>query len=152
MKLTPLYLILVVTASLVLQTRISILGIKPALTMAVVYYIGLTGGAAKGILAGCLIGVVEDSVVGGIIGPNLLGKGMAGFLASFIPRGIFRWTPVLGVLAIATLTILDGFTVFLSRAVYETLPAPPSSGIAIIMIQGLLNTPLGLFLKPGNAE
>jgi rod shape-determining protein MreD len=145
-------LLIAVIGSFVLQTKIRIFGVPPELTVIVVYYIGVTGGAAKGILLGSLIGIIEDSITGGIIGPNLLGEGMVGFFSSSIAGGLFRWTPLLGLLIIFALTMLDGFVVFLSRMFYETLPTPPHRVFLTVVIQGLMNALAGIFIKPEHAD
>ncbi len=103
-------------------------------------------------LLGSLIGVIEDAAVGGMIGPNLLGKGLVGFFSSSLFEGVFRWTPLLGMLAVFSLTIMDGFVVYLSQVFYETPPAPWSRAILTIVVQGLLNAAIGIFIKPKNAE
>lgn len=145
-------LFLAVIGSFVLQTKIKIFGVPPELTVVVVYYIGVTGGTAKGMILGSLIGIAEDSITGGIIGPNLLGKGMVGFFSSSIAGGLFRWTPLLGLLIISALTMLDGLVVFLSRMFYETLPLPPHRALLTVVIQGLINAFAGIFIKPGHAD
>lgn len=145
-------LVLATIVSLVLQTELSIFGVVPALTVIVAFYVGTTAGTTKGIFFGSLIGIIEDCVAGGMIGPNLLGKGIVGFLSSFLSGGIFRWTPVLGILSILILTIMDGFIVFLSKAIYETLPAPPSRAVVTILAQGILNAFAGMLIKPKGAD
>lgn len=147
-----LSLAVVIILSLILQTRMSLFGISPSLMVVVAYYLGIKNSSTQGILAGSLVGLIEDSVVGGMIGPNILGKGMAGFFSSFISGGIFRWTPLLGMLAISALTMMDGLVVFLSRVLYETIPAPPSRVILSIVVQGLMNSALGIVIRPKNAE
>ncbi|HXX57493.1 MAG TPA: rod shape-determining protein MreD [Thermodesulfovibrionales bacterium] len=145
-------LFIAVLVSFVLQTRVRIFGVPPELTVIVVYYIGVTGGAAKGILLGSLIGIVEDSISGGIIGPNLLGKGMVGFFSSVMAGGLFRWTPLLGLLIISSLTVLDGFVVFFSRMFYSSLSVPPHRVFLTVVIQGLINALAGIFIKPEHAD
>ena len=89
-----------VVAAVIVQTKVSLFGVRPDLTVAIAYYIGLTRGSAKGAAAGSLIGLFEDSVEGIILGPNMLGKGMAGYFSSLLSGSPFRWTPLLGMLGI----------------------------------------------------
>lgn len=138
--------------ALLLQNRISIFGIPPALTLVIVYLLGIRLGALKGMLAGALIGAVEDSAAGGILGPALLSKGVVGFSASFASGGLFRWTPVLGVIAVALFTVLDGLTVFVARFLYETPPAPLSRVVVVLVVQGIMNAAAGPFIRPPHAE
>lgn len=143
--------VLVIFCAFLLQTRLSFLGVSPDLTALLAYYFGITGGATKGIAFGSFIGVLEDSLTGSILGPHLLGKGMAGFFSSFLSGSFFRWTPYLGMVAVFILTALDGLVVLTSRTVFETMPAPASAAVGIIVTQGLLNVIAGFFIKPGNA-
>ncbi|HTR45178.1 MAG TPA: hypothetical protein VMH06_05655 [Thermodesulfovibrionales bacterium] len=146
------FLVLAAAAALVLQTTVTFYGLSPALTTLVAYYVGISSGAAKGTLFGSLLGMVEDSISGGMIGPNLLGKGMVGLFSSFLSGGPFRWSPLLGTLALFILTVLEGVLVFIVKGVYEALPAPPARAALILALQGALNACAGVLIKPGGAE
>lgn len=145
-------LLIVLIFSFLIQTRLSVFGISPALTVAVVYYLGIRSSPSKGIFLGSLIGVIEDSISGGILGPNLLAKGMVGYFSSFISGILFRWTPLLGIMSLFILTVIDGLIVSLSRAIYETMPAAPYVIIYTILLRGLINSIIGVFIKPKNAD
>jgi len=141
-----------VVLAFLLQTKISFLGVSPDLTAAVAYYFGITGGSTKGVLFGSLIGVIEDSVGGNILGPNLLGKGMVGFFSSFMSGSLFRWTPFLGVVSLVILTLTDGSIILLSRAIFDAMPTSMSSGIFTLFMQGLFNGIIGIFIRPRNVD
>ncbi|HUO77606.1 MAG TPA: hypothetical protein VMU21_08500 [Thermodesulfovibrionales bacterium] len=141
-----------VALAFLLQTKISFLGVSPDLTAAVAYYFGITGGSTKGVLFGSLIGVIEDSVGGNILGPNLLGKGMVGFFSSFMSGSLFRWTPFLGVVSLVILTLTDGSIILLSRAIFDAMPTSMSSGIFTLFMQGLFNGIIGIFIRPRNVD
>lgn len=140
----------VIFLAFLLESRISVFGISPNLMAAIAYYFGLKNGEVKGMLFGSAIGLIGDSLSGNIIGPNLLGKGLVGFLSSFISGNFFRWTPFLGVIGIFSLTAIDGGTVFLSRTIFEQMPAPLSNAISTIFISAFLNSFLGMFIRPKN--
>jgi rod shape-determining protein MreD len=146
------WLLLSIFLAFVIQTKISIFGVPPDITAAVAYYLGLNSGATKGLLFGSFIGLVEDSVGGTILGPNLLGKGMVGFFASFLSGTLFRWTPMLGMVSLVILTVLDGVVVFWTRAVFETAPASFSTGFVTSLMQGLLNAIIGFVIRPKNVD
>ena len=141
-----------VALAFLLQTKISFLGVSPDLTAAVAYYFGITGGSTKGVLFGSLVGVIEDSVGGNILGPNLLGKGMVGFFSSFMSGSLFRWTPFLGVVSLVILTLTDGSIILLSRAIFDAMPTSMSSGIFTLFMQGLFNGIIGIFIRPRNVD
>ena len=146
------FIFLCVILAFLLQIKISILGVSPDLTAAVAYYFGITGGSTKGVLFGSLIGAIEDSVGGSILGPNLLGKGLVGFFSSFMSGSPLRWTPLLGIVSLAILTLMDGSIILLSRAIFDTMPTSLSSGILTLLGQGLFNGVMGTFIRPRNVD
>ena len=141
-----------IVAAFVIQSRVSLFGVTPNMTVLVAYYLGIKGGAVRGMALGSMIGVIEDSVGGSILGPNLMGKGMVGFLASFSSGSLLRWTPLLGMIAIFSLTVMDGAVVFLSRSIFGASPGPASAGIPTLLAQGFLNLVTGIFIKPRNVD
>lgn len=148
----PLCIFLGVILAFLLQAQISIRGVSPDLTAAVAYYFGITSGSAKGVLFGSLVGVIEDSVGGNILGPNLLGKGMVGFFSSFMSGSLFRWTPFLGIVSLTVLTLMDGSIILLSRAIFDAMPTSLSSGIITLLVQGIFNGIIGIFIRPRNVD
>ena len=77
-------LLLIIFSAFLLESRISIFGAQPDLAAAIAYYFGLKNGETKGLLFGSFIGLIGDSLSGGILGPNILGKGMVGFFSAFM--------------------------------------------------------------------
>ena len=146
-----IWLSLGVIAAFVIHAQVSLWGVPPNLTIVVAYAAGIRAGATKGLLLGAAIGVLEDSVSGNILGPNLMGKGMAGFFASFSSGSLFRWTPLLGMLSLFSLTLMDGVTVWLSRTLFETSPALFSRGLFTVLMQAVMNIAIGIFIRPRNA-
>ena len=134
--------------SFLLESRISFFGIQPDLSAALAFYFGLRNGETKGMLFGSLVGLIGDGLSGGILGPNLLAKGLVGFFASFMSGSVFRWTPLLGLIGISVLTALAGLTVFLSRTFFEHPPTSASRAITIILISAVINSSIGLFVRP----
>jgi rod shape-determining protein MreD len=145
-------MLLGVLAAFIVQTKVSLFGVSPDLTAVAAYYFGIKNGATKGMSLGSLIGMIEDSVSGNILGPNLLGKGVVGFFSSFSSGSVFRWTPFLGMVSIFFLTVLDGTIVFLSRSLFQTPPTSLRAALLILVAQGLLNIPVGFFIRPHNAD
>jgi cell shape-determining protein MreD len=148
-------IVLSLIIAFIIHSQVSVFGVPPNITAAVAYYLGINRGAGKGTFFGSLIGIIEDSVTGSMLGPNLLGKGMVGFFSSFMSGTsgtLFRWTPLLGMIGIFILTAMDGLAVLLSRLMFETTPASLSNAILTLSIQGSLNLVLGIFLRPKNVE
>ncbi len=147
-----LYWTLIIFLTFILQGRIVILGIPPDLTVLLVYYAGLKYGEKKGLLFGALIGALEDSISLSILGPNLLAKGMTGYFSSFISGKLFRWTPLLGIIAVSLLTFFDNSVVFLSISLFKKMPTAVSKALYVSIMQCLLNAPAGIFIRPKYAE
>lgn len=132
---------------LMLQGSISFHQITPNLTVLLACYAGVKGREIKGMLYGTLIGIVEDSLSGAFLGPHMLSKSLVGYLSSLLYSRFFVWTPYLGVLSIALLTLIDGSLVFLLRGVFDKTPAGFGAAGIIIAVQSLINAPMGFFLK-----
>ncbi len=145
-------LLIIIFSAFLLESRISIFGAQPDLAAAIAYYFGLKNGETKGMLFGSFVGLIGDSLSGGILGPNILGKGMVGFFSAFMSGSFFRWTPVLGVIGISLLTALNGIIVFLSKTLFEHMPTSIPSAISIIFTAALINSLFGIFMRPQNEQ
>ena len=145
-------LLLIIFSAFLLESRISIFGAQPDLAAAITYYFGLKNGETKGIVFGSFVGLIGDSLCVGILGPNILGKGMVGFFSAFMSGSFFRWTPVLGVIGISLLTALNGIIVFLSKTLFEHMPTSIPSAISIIFTASLINSLFGIFIRPQNEQ
>lgn len=144
---------LIIFLAFLLQNSISILAVSPNLTVLVVYYIGIRHGGTKGLLAGALIGALEDIMASSMIGPNMLAKGMAGLLsASFLSGNFLIWTPLVGTFAVALLTFTSSTVVFLSLALFDKLPTHPATALFAATMQSLMNALAGIFMRPENAD
>jgi len=136
-----------------LQSKISILSVAPNITALLAYYAGIQYGQNKGLIFGLLIGGIEDSLSSPILGPNMLGKGLVGFSSSFfMSGGIFVWTPLLGMIGMALLTFIDNSVVFLSLSIFDKPPTNPATTLYITIMQALLNSAAGMFIKPAHAD
>jgi rod shape-determining protein MreD len=136
-----------------MQSSVSFLGISPALTTILVFYAGIRYGGTKGLLLGVLIGALEDSLSLSMLGPNMLAKGIIGYSSSFfISMSIFRWTPLLGLIAISLFTFIDNSIVFLSKSLFDKVPTALSTAVFISIMQSILNAPAGIFIRPEHAD
>jgi rod shape-determining protein MreD len=135
----------------VLQGTISLFDVTPNLTAVLACYAGIRQGEIKGMLSGSLIGIIEDSLSGAFLGPNLLSKGLIGYLSSSLYHRFFLWTPVLGVISVSLLTFTDTLVVFVSRSIFDKMPATIGAAAFVILVQSFFNAPFGIFLKKKNA-
>ncbi|MEW6067233.1 MAG: rod shape-determining protein MreD [Nitrospirota bacterium] len=132
----------------ILEGSISIFDVKPNLTIVLICYIGTKKGAVESMFFGSLIGLIEDSLSGTLIGPNLLSKGLLGYFSSFIYSRFFIWIPLLGIISISIFTLIDSTTVLIARSIFDRMPVSAFASVFIIGIQSLLNAPWGLLLRP----
>ena len=132
----------------ILQGSISIFDVTPNFAAILTYYAGIRKGEIKGMFFGALLGIIQDSLSGTFIGPNLLSKGLIGYLSSSVYSRFFMWTPLLGMITLFLVTSLDSTVVFISRSFFDRMPVGIGSAAFIIIVQSLLNAPLGILLKP----
>lgn len=138
----------IIFLTLIIQGSVSLFDVTPNLTVVLACYAGIREREVKGMFFGSLIGIIEDSLSGAFIGPNLLSKGLIGYLSSFVYSRFFIWTPLLGIISIFVLTSIDSTVVFISRSFFDKIPVSTGSAAFIITVQSLLNAPLGIFLRP----
>ncbi|NTU42331.1 MAG: hypothetical protein HGA78_04615 [Nitrospirales bacterium] len=103
----------------------------------------------KGVLFGALIGLIEDSLSGQVIGPGVLSKGMVGLLISVLLSDVvFRWTPLFGCLSLLGLTLMDGLVAMGIRLLLGNVTIDVAGAVQAIVIQAVVNSPLGIIMKP----
>jgi rod shape-determining protein MreD len=144
--------VVIIFCTLIIQGSISLFDITPNLTAVLACYAGVRGKEIKGMFLGALIGIVEDSLSGAFLGPNLLSKGLIGYFSSFVYSRFFVWTPLLGMISISVLTFIDGFIIFVSRSLFDKMPVGIGTAVFIIAMQSIANAPLGMLLRPKNIQ
>lgn len=130
-----------------MQGSISLLDITPNFTVILACFAGIREGEGKGLLLGSLIGIIEDSLSGNLLGPHLLSKGLTGYFSAFLYSKIFVWTPLLGILTAVVFTMAESFAVYTARSVFGTMPSGFGAAAFVIAMQSLFNAPLGIFLR-----
>lgn len=142
----------IIFLTFILQASFSLFDVTPNLTVILAFYAGIRKGEVRGLLIGALIGIIEDSLSGAFLGPNLLSKGLVGYFSSLMYSRYFIWTPLLGIISIMAFTLIDSFLVFASRSIFERMPGTPGSAVFIFLIQAFMNALSGLLIKPAKKE
>ncbi len=150
--MTYILWIVIILFTFFIEERISIFHVAPNFTVLLVYYVGIRKGGTEGLFFGSIIGAIQDSISSAFLGPNLLSKGIVGYFSSFMSGSFFRWTPLLGAIGIGVLTIVDDTVVFATRSFFDRMPTGIKAAAFKIIIQSLINVPLGLFLRPKNIQ
>lgn len=146
----------------IVQTQLSFLHNSLNLTIVVVYLFGLRNldrvpergyfssrSEIETTAFGALTGLAEDILMGSLIGPGFLSKGLTGFFTSVIFSDVvFRWTRIWGAAAIAVFTLLDGVILIGARSMFSDLNINSPHVLQSIIVQILLNIPFGIILKP----
>ncbi len=138
----------IILLTVLVQGSVSLIHIKLNLTVILVCYIGMKRGEIPGMFFGALIGLIEDIISGILIGPNILSKGLIGYLSSSLYKKLFIWTPLIGAINIFSLTFLDSSIVFILRSIFDKIPVNIGAAFFIIIVQSIINAPLGIFIKP----
>lgn len=153
--------------ALLLQPKLSLFEYPLNFSVAVVYAFGIkkamqhssaTGSAnvsaeIRATIFGAAVGLIEDCMTGSMIGPNILSKGLTGFISSFVFRDIFfLWESSLGGIVLCLLTMADGIVVVGSRLLFSNTVIGGRAVVELIIIQAIMNIPLGLLVKPGQKD
>jgi len=144
--------IFIIILAFIIQGSVSLYYITPNLTVVLAYYAGVKLREVKGLFLGGFIGLMEDSLTGILLGPNLLSKGLIGYFASFMYNRFLLWTPVLGITSVFVFTLADGLIVYIMQSIFAKVPVDPGTALLVISLQALLNAPFGLFIKPQNGR
>jgi cell shape-determining protein MreD len=149
------------------QTQIALFNVPLNLTVVIVYAYGLKklekakndkyfgkyssmGLEIKSTAFGACVGLLEDIIAGGILGPAFLSKGIIGFLIIVIFTDIvFRWTPLIGILAIVAMTVLDNVIVTGLQVLFAGISINYFKVLQILFVQALMNIPFGIIFRPG---
>jgi len=138
--------LIAIALSLALQTTLArfVVGGTAAidLVLVAVVYVGLTSGAASGLLAGSVAGLIQDALSSGVIGIGGLAKSIVGFAAGVIGQQFIvtaalpRFVMFLGATALHA-AVFMGLYVLLEL---RTFPAP----WAAIASQAVVNAAVGM--------
>jgi len=161
--MTPIVWVFFAAFALLLQPKLALFDCPFNLTLALVYAFGIKTASRqpaasssddvtreiRSTLFGAGMGLMEDAMIGSIIGPNLLSKGLAGFMSSIVYRDVFfQWESVVGGVVLAVLTLLDGIVVITARQLFSNTASGGPVVVELVIIQAIMNIPLGLILKP----
>ncbi|MGW8272416.1 MAG: hypothetical protein ACWGN7_03390 [Thermodesulfovibrionales bacterium] len=138
-------------AIFIIQMNVSMFGVFLNLIVLVPFYVGVRSTPEKGLLAGIGVGFFQDGLGLGLIGPNMLSKGVVGLLSPLMAGKFFIWTRVFGMVTMFTMTFLDGWMVYASKSVFQSISTDLDVVFRDVLIQSLINAPLGYLIKPRDA-
>lgn len=144
-----------IVAAFLADMKFSVFGFRPDLISLLVCWYGFTHPDRGGVLFGAALGTLDDSLNMATIGPGMLSMGAIGFFASLLPKVFFGWSPQLGFSWAFLLTVAGGLAEYASTCVFGKAPDGLfREGILVLLLQGLLNGLLGIFifLRPAESE
>lgn len=145
MKAFLLYLTIALLTIVIQATLFT--GIKPDLVLVLICFYSLKFGRIRGMTYGVLTGLIIDSVNGFILGPHMLSKGLAGFIAVSIREKFFGWNLFLNTMLIFFLSILDNIAVYVSLQTFTTIPLAERTWTPLLL-QVLYTVVAGMILYP----
>lgn len=113
-----LLLVLVLVAQTSLLAPFAIWGVRPNLTLVVVYAAGLRYGMSFGALLGLLAGLILDVVAGRMVGLSGVSSAVAGFAAGWIGERLLRGNPLIPVAVAFASSMLGGATYLLAARAF----------------------------------
>jgi rod shape-determining protein MreD len=137
-----------IVAALVLQTTLARYLVRGSvgvdLVLVVVVYLSLKAGPTVGILTGTVAGLMQDSLMTGIVGIGSLGKTVVGYLAGTVGRAFIVMQPVPRFLVFLAATLLEMTLVTALRAIVT--PGPAAVPVGAIVAQAFGNSLVGIVL------
>ena len=137
-----------ILAAIVLQTTLARYLVRGSvgvdLVLVVVIYLSLKAGPTAGMLAGTVAGLMQDSLMTGIVGIGSLGKTVVGYLAGTVGRAFIVTQPVPRFLVFLAATLLEMTIVTGLRVIVTTGPAVVPVGA--IVAQAVGNALVGVVL------
>ena len=137
-----------VFAALVLQTTLARYLVRGSvgvdLVLVVVVYVSLKSGPTVGMLTGTVAGLMQDSLMTGIVGIGSLGKTLVGFLTGTVGRTFILTQPVPRFLVFFAATLLEMTLITGLRAVVT--PGPAAVPVGAIVAQAFGNSLVGIVL------
>lgn len=113
-------LLIVVPVQTTVLDAVSVVGVRPDLCLVTAVLMGLALGRFEGLLVGLALGLVQDFFSAGVLGLNLVTKGVSGLLAGVAGRYVAPTTPVTAFVVVLGLSVISGLVFLLSGRGGET--------------------------------
>jgi rod shape-determining protein MreD len=124
---------------------VCVYGIKPSFIFIVVYALSVTGGEWKGLLYGCMGGVMEDCLSGGYSGLFMSAYAISGFLAGKAGKKLFNVGESANFAGIFILSFISSIYVILIMHNLQGGSGIVSGALRFALPQALYNAVAGAF-------
>ncbi len=137
-----------IAIALVLQTTLARFLVRGSigvdLVLVAVIYLSLRSGPTAGMLTGTVAGLMQDSLMTGIVGVGSLGKTIVGYLAGTVGRAFIVAQPVPRFLVFFAATVIEMAVITGLRALVN--PGPAAVPVGAILAQAFGNSLVGIVL------
>ncbi|MGH9896073.1 MAG: hypothetical protein ACREA0_29605, partial [bacterium] len=137
-------LVVLVPVQTTVLAYLSVGGIRPDVCLVAAVLVGATSGSRAGMLFGFAVGFLQDQFTAGVLGLNLVTKGLAGLLAGLVWRYLANLTPVTVVGLVLVLSAVTNLVFFVAGL----SDAGPSEAVArlqsILLPQAVFDAVIGV--------
>jgi rod shape-determining protein MreD len=121
-------------------------GLEPDAALLVAVYGGLVYAPSSAAILGFAVGLLQDTLAGGLLGVGALSKGLTGLVWTRLWRHAIGEAPLLQLPLLAGLTVFDGVLFFCTSMLFATPASSWDSFFPLLWRQLLANVVLGPFL------
>jgi rod shape-determining protein MreD len=139
-------LILIIPFQAALFGPLSLHGIKPDLSLALIYIVGLLTGPTEAALVGISLGLVQDIGSANLIGLNGFTRGLVGLGAGFLGRRVLDIASPSNIIFLGAFSLLEGLVISLYLQLFHGSVPFFSLFLAQMLPQALYTGLLGTFL------
>lgn len=117
--------------------------VTPDIPLVLTVLLGLRRGPEAGCLSGFALGLIQDTVGGGIVGTQALTKAVIGFVAGLLARRLVASSPLVQVLGLVVLTVVEGLARYGLLQLFHFLAPFGDLMLLVVLPQALYNGFLG---------
>lgn len=139
-------LLLIIPVQAALFDPLSLGGIKPDLSLAIIYVIGLLTGPVEASLAGMAMGLVQDIGSASPLGMSGLTRGLIGLGAGLLGRRVLDITSPMNVIFLIAFSLAEGLIIMLFMQTFFGDVPFLSLLLTVMLPQALVSGLLGIFL------
>lgn len=122
--------------------------VHPDLVIIAAVFLGFAFSKGKSVAAGSCLGLIQDTLSGGIIGMNMLSKGLAGYCAAHLRETIILENIIAQCFLIFGATILEGVVFQFLSNIFPMIQTPEGfwEDIALLAFYNALVSPFGFLI------
>lgn len=140
----PAALLLGVAFQTSVAHRLAVMGAKPDILLVMVSVLALTRGRSYAVATGLAAGMLQDLVVGRMIGSSALAKGVCGYLVGSMEPNLYKENPIVPFLVVFLTTVVNEALYGFLAASFDPSFAPGASTLGQLVLGAVYNGLLGV--------